>query len=599
LINQNRGSRRMTFATWSRRIALGALAAATVATGCRKAKTASVEELYATRTLGLGYLQRNQLPEAEAEFKKLTTMAPDDALGYADLGIVYLQAGRLADAEVQLVRARELDAASAEVGLALARVYALTNRAGDARSTLEKLRTGATPNAHVLYALAQLESQQHDATAPARFESRLRDVLAVAPANLAARIDLLNAFVARGAADSAVRQLEEIRRIPPEPPLEARAALDSAITLLRATDLAAARARVERLTNLMRVTAPYQASLADINWIEGPIPGRPVLSFAPRDFITLHGLRGKASVDVARFVDATAEAGFAAGETRGAPAGDAAPFAMATGDFDGDGADDVFVSSWSAAAGKAAVHLYRVQRGYLQDVTERSKVVLPQGAVFATFADFDNDGWLDLFVIGAEGRGHLFRNNGDGTFAEVTAKAGIGDVKGARKGVFVDLDHDGDLDLLLVGRGQQTCYRNNLDGTFTDATAAMGLAGGDAADVAFGDFDGDGRTDLFVASERGKGTLLHNGGPQHFSDATAASGLASVGASSAVAAADFNNDGYLDLFVAGANGADASRPPLRSSTTTTTGGSTSSWRHAPASRCSAMTERGISLTGRR
>jgi Tfp pilus assembly protein PilF len=558
LINQNRDSSRTTLATWIRRIALGALAAATVATGCRKAKTASVEELYATRTLGLGYLQRNQLPEAEAEFKKLTTMAPDDALGYADLGIVYLQAGRLADAEVQLVRARELDAASAEVGLALARVYALTNRAGDARSTLEKLRTGATPNAHVLYALAQLESQQHDATAPARFESRLRDVLAVAPANLAARIDLLNAFVARGAADSAVRQLEEIRRIPPEPPLEARAALDSAITLLRATDLAAARARVERLTNLMRVTAPYQASLADINWIEGPIPGRPVLSFAPRDFITLHGLRGKASVDVARFVDATAEAGFAAGETRGAPAGDAAPFAMATGDFDGDGADDVFVSSWSAAAGKAAVHLYRVQRGYLQDVTERSKVVLPQGAVFATFADFDNDGWLDLFVIGAEGRGHLFRNNGDGTFAEVTAKAGIGDVKGARKGVFVDLDHDGDLDLLLVGRGQQTCYRNNLDGTFTDATAAMGLAGGDAADVAFGDFDGDGRTDLFVASERGKGTLLHNGGPQHFSDATAASGLASVGASSAVAAADFNNDGYLDLFVAGANGADAS-----------------------------------------
>ena len=77
--------------TWLRLGALVGLAALTFATGCRKTKTASVEDLYATRTLGLGYLQRNQLPEAEAEFKKLTTMAPDDALGYADLGIVYLR----------------------------------------------------------------------------------------------------------------------------------------------------------------------------------------------------------------------------------------------------------------------------------------------------------------------------------------------------------------------------------------------------------------------------------------------------------------------------------------------------------------------------
>ena len=541
---------------WFRHVVLG-LVAATIATGCRKAPPASVEDLYATRTLGLGYLQRNQLPEAEAEFKKLTAMAPDDALGFADLGIVYLQGGRLADAEKQLLRARELDATSAEVALALARVYALTNRATDARALLEKLRSG-TPNAHVLYALAQLEAQQTDAPAAARYEARLRDVLTVAPANLAARIDLLNAFVKRGAADSAVRQAEEIRRIPPEPPGEVRGALDDAITLLRANDLAGARAKVERLTSLMRVTTPYQASLADINWIEGPIPGRPVLSFAPRDFITLHGLRGKASVDVAKFVDASAEAGFAGGDTKGAPTADTGPLALATGDFDGDGADDLFVSAPTATTGKTAVHLYRVQRGYLQDVTERSKVVLPQGAVFATFADVDNDGWLDLFVIGGDLHGHLFHNSGDGTFVDVTAKAGIGDVKGARKAVFADLDHDGDLDLLLLGKGQLTFYRNNLDGSFTDATAAMTLTGADAADVVYGDFDGDGRTDVFLASAHGKSALLHNGGPQHFSDASATSGLSGVGAASAVAAADFNNDGYLDLFVAGANGAEAS-----------------------------------------
>ncbi|HEV7839741.1 MAG TPA: tetratricopeptide repeat protein, partial [Gemmatimonadaceae bacterium] len=80
------------------------------------------EELYTTRMLGLSYLQRNQLPEAESAFKKLTDLAPDDPLGYEDLGLTYLQAGRYTEAEKQLLRARELDPGSTS-GLALSRLY--------------------------------------------------------------------------------------------------------------------------------------------------------------------------------------------------------------------------------------------------------------------------------------------------------------------------------------------------------------------------------------------------------------------------------------------------------------------------------------------
>jgi hypothetical protein len=161
-------------------------------------------------------------------------------------------------------------------------------------------------------------------------------------------------------------------------------------------------------------------------------------------------------------------------------------------------------------ARRSIPHLYRVQSGFVRDNTDRSGISLPQGASFATFADYDNDGWLDLFVIGADGRGHLFRNRGNGTFEDVTAKARVGNVKGARRAVFVDLDHDGDLDLLLIGNGPRTVYRNNLDGTFTEATASFGLAGGgDERDVVFGDFDGDGRIDLFISNANGSGG--HNG----------------------------------------------------------------------------------------
>jgi len=546
----------------SRRAWIFLLGAALIASAaaCRP-KPASVEELYTTRVLGLSYLQRNQLPEAESEFKKLTKLAPDDPLGYASLGLTYLQAGRYAEAEKQLRRARELDPASTEVGLALARLYSLTGRPSDARAMLERLRRDTTGNAHVLYALAELEAQQSDSASAKRYEDRLRDVLAVAPANLAVRLKLADALARRGAADSVVQQLEEVRRIPPEPPKEARVYLASTIQLLRAGKLAQSRTTLDRFVDLMKVTAPYQASLEDVKWTDGPIPGRAVLTFAPKSFISIRGVRERATVDLAKFVDATEDAGLASAETRAsagtAPAGQVGPTALATGDVDGDGTDDLFVSSWSPAQRRSVPHLYRVQGGFVRDDIERSGISLPQGVAYATFADYDNDGWLDLFVIGGEGRGHLFRNRGNGTFVDVTAKAGVGDVKGARKALFADFDHDGDLDLLLVGHGPRTLYRNNLDGTFTDATASFGLAGtDDARDAVFGDFDGDGRIDIFIANEHGSDVLFHNGGAQHFIDVTATSGLATRDGSGATAVGDYNNDGFLDLFVAKANGGE-------------------------------------------
>jgi predicted Zn-dependent protease len=279
----------MTAPFWRDR-AVFFVSAVLVAAACHS-EPVPVEQLYTARMLGLSYLQRNQLPEAETEFTKLTKLAPNDPLGYADLGLTYMQAGRYADAEKQLLRARELDPGSTEIGLALARLYSLTGRTPEARETLEKLRRDSTANAHVLYALADLDAKQSDSASRLRYEARLRDVLALAPANLAVRLKLVDALVRGGEADSAVHQLEEVRRIPPEIPREARAFLDSTIQLLRAGKLADSRLTLDRFLGIMQVTPAYQASLEQVNWPEGAIPGRPILSYAPRTFISLHGVR--------------------------------------------------------------------------------------------------------------------------------------------------------------------------------------------------------------------------------------------------------------------------------------------------------------------
>jgi Flp pilus assembly protein TadD len=514
-----------------------------------------VDDLFTIRTLAMDRLQRGQLPEAETEFKKLIELAPDDPLGYANLGLTYLQAGRYRDAEDQLQHARKLDPANADVVLALARVDGLTGRRADARALLEQLRRSDPRNLRALYALAELDAQDPDSAAVRRRLGRLQDLLVLAPSNVAVRLELVDLLVRRGEADSAVRQLEEVRRIPPEPAREARPDLERSIQLLRAGNLVEARAPLGRFLRAMQVTSPYQASLDAVKLVDGPIVGTPVLTYAPTNLISLRGLRQRATIDSVRFVDVSDVSGLL--EPQHGPAGAATPAqttAVAAGDLRGDGRDNLFVSSWSAERRTSVARLFAMQGGFATDVTARAGVAIPGGAVHATVADVDNDGWLDLFVIGGDGRGHLLRNRGDGTFEDVTAKAGVGDVRGARKALFVDLDHDGDLDLLLVGGSQRTVYRNNLDGTFTEATAAFGLGGGGADDAAFGDFDGDGRIDLVTTGAKGGTAIFRNGGARRFVDATAASGVAGGGGSGAVAVGDYDNDGHLDIFVASQSG---------------------------------------------
>jgi hypothetical protein len=173
--------------------------------------------------------------------------------------------------------------------------------------------------------------------------------------------------------------------------------------------------------------------------------------------------------------------------------------------------------------------------------------------------DFDNDGLLDLVTSSSETCApmHYFHNNGDGTFADRTAAAGLSGQLGGLNLIQADYNNDGCLDVLVLRGGweelgqRKSLLRNNCDGTFTDVTKQSGLAepATNTQSAVWADINNDGLLDLFVVNERGPSQLFLNKGDGTFQDISHAAGIDRTAFSKGVTAADYDGDGYVDFYV--------------------------------------------------
>ncbi|MCH8149180.1 MAG: VCBS repeat-containing protein, partial [Planctomycetes bacterium] len=241
--------------------------------------------------------------------------------------------------------------------------------------------------------------------------------------------------------------------------------------------------------------------------------------------------------------------------------------------------DDSWFTEATSDAGITFVHTSGDDGSYLFPETVTSGACL---------FDYDNDGWLDLYVVQG---GHLktkpgikptnifYRNRGDGTFEDVTASSRTGDTGYGMGCTYGDYDNDGDADLYVTNFGPNVLYRNNGDGTFSNVSAEAGV--GDTkwgSSCAFADYDGDGHLDLFVVNylywtvdretvcmsqsnvrthcaptnydAPAPDTLFHNNGDGTFTDVTASAGLArTLGNGLGIVCGDFDRDGRLDFYV--------------------------------------------------
>ena len=183
--------------------------------------------------------------------------------------------------------------------------------------------------------------------------------------------------------------------------------------------------------------------------------------------------------------------------------------------------------------------------------------------------DFDNDGLLDVFMSTADAAqgASLLRNRGDGTFEDVSQSAGLGDQVLSLNACHADFDNDGDLDILML-RGawevprRMSLLRNRGNGTFEDVTLAAGLGEPIASQAAgWADFDNDGHVDLYVAGEfngphpdaRNRGRLYRNRGNGTFEDVASKAGVLNEGGCKGVAWGDYDEDGWPDLYVSNMN----------------------------------------------
>jgi tetratricopeptide (TPR) repeat protein len=508
-------------------------------------------DLMSIKTLGLAYLEEFKLEEAKTEFEKFIDLAPKDKFGYANLGLTYLRMGKYPEAEKQLSKAIKIDPKDPDIRLILATVFEMADKRDKAIAELKTSLSFAPGHIKSLYDLSELYSANNDPESQTQHRICLEKLVQTAPENLVPKLGLTEIFIKNGDSDKALEQLEIIRKQFPEFPAASVEYYDKTIADLKKNNKESAILNFTIFNNFLKVTSPYQAGIMDLKGPGGSLIGFPLITFDEQAVLAFS--EEKSILDAITFNDASESAGLdivlpSTGNNTEPPA------IVTNADYDGDGDIDIYAGSYDQASSSWKHYLFNNDMGRFTDVADAAGIDHNGNEKYATFADYDNDGFLDLYIVKDNGD-ILYRNKGDGTFEDVTSKAKIGSKTGGNMALFFDLDHDGDLDMYELGSTSNIQFRNNGDGTFTDQSDKMDKLQGDviSRDAVFGDFDEDEDIDLVVADENNSDIFYSNQRMGVFRNETQKSGLGTSGGSSSVAAGDYTNDGYLDLLFTSKN----------------------------------------------
>ncbi|HEY2930858.1 MAG TPA: FG-GAP-like repeat-containing protein [Acidobacteriota bacterium] len=547
---------------------------------------ASVRRVTSDKQRAKEYLAAGDYRSALNLLDLLTASNSGDSEIYEWAGLAAMQLQDYGPAAAYLKTARSLKPGDPQIRKLLAKTYLLAEEPALAQSELEFLIT-LSPKDWEAWSMLGRHYQQ--ANRFDRAKPTLEQALRLNPGDVLALASLGYTYFGLGRnaeAIAAYRKAVEVNRIRPRPYAEPHASYG--IILLRLDRPDEARLQIERAAVLdpqNKLVHEAQTALA-IRFrvsVDNPTAGQAGLR-ASAIVPTFRDIARNSGLDFILQNDPTAEKH----QIETMPGG------LAVLDFDNDGRLDVYLTNGAESPSLKKTsprfwnRLYRnIGNGRFSDATVQAGVQGQGYAMGAAAADFDNDGFTDLVVVGVN-RNTLYRNNGNGTFSDVTRGSGL-DSKDDRQrwgihAAWIDYDNDGWLDLLLVnycawnplqepycesaGAGRSYChpskyrplpnqlFHNNRDGTFTDVSEKSGIGRfpGKGMGAAIADWNGDGLSDILVANDTEPNFLFWNKGDGKFEEIATQSGVAfnqfgGVVSSMGVDFRDFDNDGRPDLFV--------------------------------------------------
>jgi hypothetical protein len=454
--------------------------------------------------------------DAEAEKASAAARAryPDAPQPLYILGLVAQAANRLDEALAAYSSLRQLDPGDVAALVQMSRIYNQRQEYEAATAMADAALTAEPYNATAAYNLALARARSGDREGGARAAARFQ-TLTAAPYG----ITYTRSYLSQGRHAEALVStgLESDLVGPPTP----------GVTFVRVSDALPAR-RPPALSGVAAATAGRNVTLADIDG-DGDL-----------DVIAASDVLRVLRNDGMRFTDVTARTGLALPGI--------AILGAVAGDIDNDGTQDVLLLTGTGprifAGRKSTAFEAFPERALPADA--------PAPAHAAALTDVDHDGDLDIVIGGSQASSQLLRNNGNGTFENVTVAAGLAGVSGVVAIAPTDFDKRRDIDLLLLAGNAPRLFRNLRSGAFADVAAESGLPGrGDYTVATLGDVNKDGTADIFLGRRSGPGLLALSTGRGAFRVEETPPDTSSARVAQLL---DYDNDGLLDLIVGGTSG---------------------------------------------